>query len=74
MGEETRRTEQSLLYQPRYQDNHMEDAPVNIYLTTWVSYHDTIQWETLTNPHFNSFDELVDIAKHIQLVWGTLIG
>ena len=48
----------------------MGDAPVSVHLTTWISYHDTIQWETLTNPHFNRFDELVDIAKHIQLVFG----
>ena len=43
----------------------------------------TIQRETLTNPHFNSFDEinfdellditlLLDIIK--ALVWGMLIG
>ena len=30
--------------------------------------YDTVQWENLANPHFNSFDELLDISLLLDII------
>ena len=81
-------TQQTWLYSPKpsvdptiafYPWDFSGDVSIRAHTVKYPGLSHTIQWETLMNPHFNSFDEinfdkLLDIAKCIQLIWGILIG